>query len=145
MTVRVYLGEGAVLPEYQTEGSSGVDLRSTVDVEIEPMRAVLIPTGIHVELPEGFEAQVRTRSGLALKNSVIVLNSPGTVDSDYRGEVKVILFNLSDESFVVHKGDRVAQLVVCRYEKVKFEAVPCKEVLSDTSRGSGGFGHSGRK
>ena len=111
-------------------------------VELMPLQRKLIKTGIFIELPEGYEAQIRPRSGLALKNGITVLNSPGTIDSDYRGEIGVILINLSDISFVVNNGDRIAQMVICKYQKVLFNEV---NVLSLTERGEGGFGHSGVK
>ena len=119
-----------------------IDLRSAQTVELKAGEFKLIPLGIAMQLPEGYEAQIRPRSGLALKNGITVLNSPGTIDSDYRGEIGVILINLSDISFVVNNGDRIAQMVICKYEKVLFNEV---NVLSLTERGEGGFGHSGVK
>jgi dUTP pyrophosphatase len=136
-------GEGLPLPAYATTGSAGVDLCAAVDVElvIEPGMRALVPTGFAIALPGGFEGQVRPRSGLALRHGVTVPNAPGTIDSDYRGEVKVILMNLGAEAFSVARGDRVAQLIVAPVEHVEFEEV---EQLDDTDRGSGGFGHTGR-
>lgn len=132
------------LPRYSTPYSAGMDIRANVDapVIIKPLQRVLIPTGLFVALPEGYEAQVRPRSGLALKHGVTVLNTPGTIDADYRGEIGVILVNLGQEDFVVNDGERIAQMVVAKYEKADFMEV---EVLDDTERGDGGFGHSGVK
>lgn len=130
-------------PSYATEQSAGMDIRANLvePLTLAPLERKLIPTGLTIELPEGFEAQVRPRSGLALKHGVTVLNSPGTIDSDYRGEVGVLLINLSAEPFVVQDGERIAQLVVARHEQVIWEEV---NELSDTVRGAGGFGHTGR-
>lgn len=132
------------LPQYATTQSAGMDLRANLDASItlKPMERRLIPTGLYIALPEGFEAQVRPRSGLALKKGVTVLNAPGTVDADYRGEVGVVLINLSQEDFVVEDGERIAQMVIARHEQVMFEAV---EVLDETERGTGGYGHTGVK
>jgi dUTP pyrophosphatase len=131
------------LPNYQTDNSAGVDLQANINEEITllPLQRVLVPTGIKLALPEGYEAQVRPRSGLALKNGITVLNSPGTIDADYRGEIGVILVNLSNENFVIKDGERIAQLVITKYEKVRFEKV---EVLDETARGAGGFGSTGK-
>lgn len=131
------------LPAYATEGSAGMDLRANVEepVTLRAGERRLIPTGIYIALPAGYEAQVRPRSGLALKKGIGLLNSPGTIDSDYRGEVGVILVNLSQEDFVVHDGDRIAQMVIARYEQIRWKSV---ETLEDTERGSGGFGHTGK-
>ena len=130
------------LPTYATELSAGMDLRAnlTDPIVLKPLQRCLVPTGIFMALPEGYEAQVRPRSGLALKKGITVLNSPGTIDADYRGEIGVILVNLSAEDFVVEDGERIAQMVIARYEQVEWESV---EVLSETERGSGGFGHTG--
>lgn len=132
------------LPSYSTDGSSGMDLRAAVEnaVVIKPFETVLIPTNLSVEIPEGYEGQVRPRSGLAAKNFVTILNTPGTIDSDYRGEIKVILTNFGKEDFVVHRGDRIAQLVIAKVEKV--EIVEVNE-LNSTKRNDGGFGHTGVK
>jgi len=130
------------LPYYSTEHSAGMDLRANLieSLVLKPFERALIPTGIFIELPKGYEAQVRPRSGLAIKNGITVLNTPGTIDSDYRGEVKVILINLSNEPFTIMNGDRIAQMVIAKYEKITWIQV---EQLSDTERGSGGFGSSG--
>jgi dUTP pyrophosphatase len=131
------------LPNYQTDNSAGVDLQANINDEITllPLQRVLVPTGIKIALPIGFEAQVRPRSGLALKNGITVLNSPGTIDADYRGEIGVILVNLSNENFVIKDGERIAQLVITKYEKVRLQEV---EVLDETARGAGGFGSTGK-
>ena len=130
------------LPQYETQASAGVDLRAYVpnSIVLKPMERALIPTGLYLELPIGVEAQVRSRSGLALKKGISVLNAPGTVDADYRGEVGVILINLSQEDFTINDGDRIAQLVLARHERATFELV---ETLSETQRGAGGFGSTG--
>lgn len=131
-------------PAYSTEGSSGMDLRAAVEdkIIIKPFETVLIPTNLAVEIPKGFEGQVRPRSGLAAKNSVTVLNTPGTIDSDYRGEIKIILTNFGKENFTVNRGDRIAQLVITRVERV--EIIETNE-LEETKRNEGGFGHTGLK
>ena len=130
------------LPAYATTQSAGMDLRANLDspVTLHPMQRMLIGTGLHIALPEGFEAQIRPRSGLALKHGITVLNSPGTVDADYRGEIKVLLVNLSDADFVINGGERIAQMVIARHEKAVFEAV---DELDETERGEGGYGHTG--
>jgi dUTP pyrophosphatase len=130
------------LPSYMTPGAAGMDLLADVDepVGVEPGARVLIPTGIAIELPPGFEAQVRPRSGLALRHGVTLLNSPGTIDSDYRGEIHVLMVNLGDQSYVVRRGDRIAQMVVAPVVRAELRAV---DVLSDSRRGPGGFGHTG--
>jgi dUTP pyrophosphatase len=132
------------LPEYSTPLSAGMDLRAFLKepLVIEPMQRALIPTGLFIELPEEYEAQVRPRSGLAIKHGITVLNSPGTIDADYRGEIKVILINLSNEPFTINNGDRIAQMVIAAHETAEFVQV---EELSETQRGSGGFGHTGSK
>jgi len=137
-------GKGLELPHYATEGSAGVDLKAAVDesIIISPMDRKLIPTGLSVAIPEEYEAQIRPRSGLAFKHGITVLNTPGTIDSDYRGEVKVLLINLGKEDFVVERGMRIAQLVVEKYEKVQWNVV---ESLDDTSRAGGGYGSTGVK
>lgn len=134
---------GNTLPAYATELSAGMDLRADIaePMEIRPLQRAMVPTGIFIALPEGTEAQVRPRSGLAAKHGVTVLNSPGTIDADYRGEVKVILVNLSDTVFTVNPGDRIAQMVIARYEKAEWEEC---ESLDETSRGEGGFGSTGK-
>ena len=130
------------LPEYATEQSAGMDLRANIDapVTLEPLQRALIPTGLFMALPKGYEAQVRPRSGLAIKHGIGVLNAPGTIDADYRGEIKVILVNLSAEPFTINDGDRIAQMIIARHETITWQ--PATE-LSETERGTGGFGHSG--
>lgn len=132
------------LPQYATPQSAGMDLRANLEepIILRPLERRLIPTGLHIALPAGYEAQVRPRSGLALKKGITVLNSPGTIDADYRGEVGVLLINLSQEDFVVNDGERIAQMVIARHEQGEFEAV---EVLDETERGDGGYGHTGVK
>ena len=133
-----------LLPAYATGQSAGMDLRANLDqpVRLAPMQRCLIPTGLYIALPAGFEAQVRPRSGLAIKKGITVLNSPGTIDADYRGEICVILVNLSTEEFVIEDGERIAQLVIARHEQAAWQPV---EVLDETERGAGGFGHTGKK
>jgi dUTP pyrophosphatase len=132
------------LPAYETEQSAGMDLRANMDeaIALGPLERALVPTGLFIALPPGFEAQVRPRSGLAAKQGITVLNSPGTVDADYRGEIKVILVNLSNETVQINDGDRVAQLVIARHEQAVWQAV---EVLDETARGAGGFGSTGKQ
>jgi dUTP pyrophosphatase len=132
------------LPKYATPQSAGMDLRANLEepIILRPLERRLIPTGLHIALPAGYEAQVRPRSGLALKKGITVLNSPGTIDADYRGEVGVLLINLSQEDFVVNDGERIAQMVIARHEQGEFEAV---EMLDETERGEGGYGHTGVK
>ena len=131
------------LPHYATEGSSGMDMRAFLqeDVVLQPLERALIPTGLFIELPEGFEVQVRPRSGLAIKQGITCLNSPGTVDADYRGELKVILINLSNEPQTICSGDRIAQMVLQKVEKINWQPV---NTINDTKRGAGGFGHTGK-
>lgn len=130
------------IPGYVTAMSAGMDLTANLDapVEIKPLQRVLIGTGLFIELPEGYEAQIRPRSGLAINKGITVLNSPGTIDADYRGEIKVILINLSDQPFIINDGERICQMVVQKHERVKWEVT---EKLNETARGSGGFGHTG--
>jgi dUTP pyrophosphatase len=132
------------LPSYQTEHSAGMDLRANLEapVTLKPLQRALIPTGLFIELPEGHEAQIRPRSGLAYKHGISIVNSPGTIDADYRGEIKVLLVNLSDQDFVVEDGERVAQMVVARYERVEWSEA---QALTDTERGAGGYGSTGTK
>ena len=132
------------LPAYATSQSAGMDLRANIEepIELQPLERRLIPTGLFMALPDGYEAQVRPRSGLALKHGITVLNTPGTIDADYRGEVGVILVNLSNTPFTIEPGERVAQMVIAKYEQATLEEV---EVLDETERGAGGYGHSGRK
>jgi dUTP pyrophosphatase len=145
--VKVTLEIGVSLPEYKTQGSAGADLRAhfadsqNCTLQIEPGKRAIVSTGLRIQLPEGFEGQVRSRSGLALEHGVVCLNSPGTIDNDYRGELKVILANFGEKPFVVSEGDRIAQLVVAPVSHVEFSRMEC---LEDTKRGSGGFGSTGR-
>ena len=144
MKIRVVNISEHPLPEYATVQSAGMDLRASTSepVVLKPMGRRLIPTGLSIALPEGYEAQVRPRSGLALKKGITVLNAPGTIDADYRGEIGVILINLGSDDFVINSGDRIAQLVIARYERCEFEEV---DALDETDRGDGGYGHSGVK
>ena len=132
------------LPTYATALSAGMDLRANIDEDITllPMQRQLVPTGLYIALPEGYEAQIRPRSGLALKHGVTVLNTPGTVDADYRGEIMVLLINFSNEPFIVKDGERIAQMIVAKHEQVNFELT---ETLDETERGAGGYGHTGLK
>lgn len=134
-------GDGLELPSYQTAGAAGMDVCAAEDATLESGATKLIATGFSIALPEGFEAQLRPRSGLALKFGITLLNAPATIDADYRGEVKVILTNLGDASFEVRRGDRIAQMVIARYEKISWQEV---ESLDETARGIGGFGHTGK-
>lgn len=132
------------LPKYATELSAGVDIRANIEnpIIIKPLGRCVVPTGLYIALPVGYEAQIRPRSGLALKKGITVLNSPGTIDADYRGEICVILANLSSEEFIVEDGDRIAQMVIASYQQVEWDVV---ETLDSTERGGGGFGHTGQK
>jgi len=138
------LSKRVTLPKYETDGSSGLDLAAFIDknIEIKPGKSEIIPTGLAVAIPKNFEIQIRPRSGLAAKNQISVLNTPGTVDADYRGEIKVILINLSNKSFIVERGLRIAQMILCPVVKAKLREV---DTLEDTRRGSGGFGSTGVK
>ena len=142
MKVRIINKSDNPLPEYETSGSAGLDLRAYLKepIALKPLQRVLVPTGLYIELPEGFEAQVRPRSGLALKKGLSVLNSPGTVDSDYRGEIKIIIINLSNETTILNTGERIAQMVISEVERIILVEV---EELNETKRGEGGFGHIG--
>ena len=144
MKIRIVNKSKHELPQYATPLSAGLDLRANIDspIILGPMERCLVPTGLFMALPAGYEAQVRPRSGLALKRGITVLNSPGTIDADYRGEVCIILVNLSTEPFTIEDGERVAQMVIARHEQAEWEVT---EVLDETERGEGGFGHSGRK
>lgn len=144
MTVKVLNKSGNPLPEYATALSAGMDVRADIDapVVLGPLHRAIVPTGLYLEIPAGFEVQVRPRSGLAAKKGVTVLNSPGTIDADYRGELKVILVNISDEPFTVEPGERIAQIVLARHEQIEWEEA---ESLSDSQRGEGGFGSTGTK
>lgn len=142
MTVQIINKSKHPIPSYETEQSAGMDLRANIDASItlKPLERTIIKTGLFIALPPGFEAQVRPRSGLAVKKGITVLNSPGTVDADYRGEIGVILVNLSNEDFVIQDGERVAQLVIAKHERVTWQEV---DLLSETERGTGGFGSTG--
>lgn len=142
MEIKVINKSNNPLPTYSTEFSSGLDLRANLDNDlvIKPLQRVLVPTGLFIELNEGYEAQIRPRSGLAIKYGITVLNTPGTIDTDYRGEIKIILINLSNEDFTIHHGDKIAQMVIAKFEKADLKIV---DSLSETVRSDGGFGHSG--
>lgn len=144
MKIKIINKSRHALPEYATTQSAGMDLRANLSapVTLRPLERALIPTGLYIALPEGYEAQVRPRSGLAIKKGISIVNAPGTIDADYRGEICVVLINLSNEDFVVEDGERIAQMVIARYEQAEFEAV---DVLDETERGSGGFGHTGKR
>jgi len=144
LTVKVINQSKHALPEYATSLSAGLDLKANLNetINLKPLQRALVPTGLFIELPEGFEAQIRPRSGLAFKHGITVLNSPGTIDADYRGEVKVLLVNLSDAEFQINDGERIAQMVVARHENVKWESAGN---LNESERGAGGFGSTGKK
>ena len=144
MKIRIVSKSNHPLPAYETEHSAGMDLRAFTGgpVILKPMERKLIPTGLYIEIPIGYEAQVRPRSGLALKHGITVLNSPGTIDADYRGEIGVILINLSDSEFTVNDGDRIAQMIIAGHERAELVQT---DIIGNTARGDGGFGHSGRK
>lgn len=143
MKINIINKSGLALPQYETAHAAGMDMRAfvTEEIIIKPMQRILVPTGLHIELPVGYEAQIRPRSGLAYKHGISIVNSPGTIDADYRGEIKVLLINLSDTDFVVNNGDRIAQMVIAKHETVSWESA---EELSDTARGEGGYGHTGK-
>ena len=143
MNIKIVNKSSNELPEYSTQHAAGLDLRANLTdaVILEPLERKLIPTGLYMELPVGFEAQVRPRSGLALKKGITVLNSPGTIDADYRGEIKIILINLSQEEFIINHGERIAQMIISAYKQVEWEEV---FQLEDSERGEGGFGHTGK-
>jgi dUTP pyrophosphatase len=142
MNIRIINRSKNGLPAYETLHAAGMDLRADLEqtVTLKPMERKLIATGLHIELPEGFEAQIRPRSGLAFKHGIGIVNSPGTIDADYRGEIKVLLINFSDQAFEINTGDRIAQMIVARHEKVNWEQV---EILNETIRGTAGYGHTG--
>jgi dUTP pyrophosphatase len=144
MKINVINNSGHALPNYETIASAGMDLRATnaTPITLRPLERAIVNTGLYIELPIGYEAQVRPRSGLAIKKGITVLNSPGTIDADYRGEIGVILVNLSNEDFVVEKGERIAQLVIAKHERAEWDEV---DVLGETARGAGGFGSTGTK
>tara|TARA_B100001996_G_C18523103_1_gene540025 strand:- start:356 stop:790 length:435 start_codon:yes stop_codon:yes gene_type:complete len=131
-------------PVYKTEGSAGLDIRANIDkkITLKPIERIAVPTGLHIELPKNTEAQIRPRSGLSLKHGITVLNTPGTIDSDYRGEIKVILINLSDQDFEINDGDRIAQLILNKIAQISWQNI---QVLTETNRGGGGFGSTGKK
>ena len=143
MKVKIINKSAFPAPEYATELSAGMDLKANIQeaVELRPLCRAMVPTGLHIALPEGYEAQVRPRSGLAARHGITVLNTPGTIDADYRGEIKVILVNLSDTPFTINPGERIAQMVVARHERVEWEET---EELDETARGEGGFGSTGK-
>ena len=144
MKIKIVNNSKHSLPAYETISSAGMDLRANINepIALKPLERFLVPTGLFIELPIGYEAQIRPRSGLAFKKGVTVLNSPGTIDADYRGEIKVLLINLSNEDFVVQDGERIAQMIIAKHEKAEWEAT---ETLLETERGAGGFGSTGRK
>ncbi|MBE6247565.1 MAG: dUTP diphosphatase [Bacteroidales bacterium] len=144
MKVKIVNRSGFPVPFYATELSAGMDLKAAIEepVELDSLERAMVPTGLFIELPAGYEAQVRPRSGLAAKHGITVCNSPGTIDADYRGEIKVILVNLSKDKFVINPGERIAQMVIAKYEKIEWEEV---EQLGETERGAGGFGSTGVK
>lgn len=142
MNIKIINKSNNSLPAYETLHAAGMDLRANLEETkfLKPMERALIGTGLSIELPEGFEAQIRPRSGLAFKHGIGIVNSPGTIDADYRGEIKVLLINLSDQVFEIKHGDRIAQMIIARYERANWEQV---ETLNETSRGAGGYGHTG--
>lgn len=142
MRIKVMNKSNYPLPKYNTKGSSGMDLYANIDksVVLKPLDRILVPTGLYISIPNGYEAQIRARSGLSLKHGITLANGIGTIDSDYRGEIGVILINLSNEEYTINKGDKIAQLVLTKYEKVEFEEV---NSLDNTERNDGGFGHTG--
>ncbi len=142
MKIKVVNKSKHKLPEYSTKLSAGIDLRANLDIplNLKPMQRALVPTGIFIELPQGVEAQVRSRSGLAINKGIMVLNTPGTIDADYRGEIMVILINLSEDNFVVKDGERISQMIITRHEKIEWKKV---KTLEGSIRGDGGFGHTG--
>ena len=143
MNIKIINKSEHALPQYETAHAAGMDMRAFIESEItiKPLQRILVPTGLHIELPIGYEAQIRPRSGLAYKHGISIVNSPGTIDADYRGEIKVLLVNLSDTDFVVNNGDRIAQMVIAKHETIGWEEV---DGLSDTARGAGGYGHTGK-
>lgn len=144
MKVKIINKSQHPLPEYATPYSAGVDLRANIEnsITLKPLERTMVPTGLYLELPQGYEAQIRPRSGLAAKHGLTVLNSPGTIDADYRGEIRVILVNLSNDNFVINNGERICQMVIAQHAQVVWEEV---DSISETERGDGGFGHTGKK
>ena len=143
MNIKIINHSSHPLPAYETAHAAGMDLRAftPAQITIKPLQRLLVPTGLHIELPIGYEAQIRPRSGLAFKHGIGIVNSPGTIDADYRGEIKVLLVNLSDTDFIINDGDRIAQMVIAKHETISWESVV---ELSDTARGEGGYGHTGK-
>ncbi len=143
LTIKIINKSEHPLPQYETSGSAGMDLRAfiTDPVTLQPLERALVPTGLFIELPQGFEAQIRARSGLAIKRGLTMLNSPGTIDSDYRGEIKCIVVNLSNQTQVIAPGERIAQMIIARYEQIQWQEV---DLLEETERSSGGFGSTGK-
>ncbi|MFD0750565.1 dUTP diphosphatase [Mucilaginibacter calamicampi] len=143
MTIRIINKSKNSLPAYETLHAAGMDLRANLETSVllKPLERKLVPTGLFIELPEGFEAQIRPRSGLAYKHGISIVNAPGTIDADYRGEIGVLLVNLSDQDFEINPGERIAQMVVAKHERVDWQEV---ETLAETTRGAGGFGHTGK-
>lgn len=144
VSIQIVNNSTNTLPAYETNGSAGMDIRANLEepVKLKPLQRTLIPTGLFIELPHGYEAQIRPRSGLAIKHGITCLNSPGTIDSDYRGEIKIILINLSDEEHIIQHGDRIAQMII--HQTIKADWIEVK-VLNESKRGAGGFGHTGNK
>ena len=144
MNIEVINQSKHALPQYATAYSAGLDLRANITepIELKPLERILVSTGLYIALPQGYEAQIRPRSGLAFKNGITVLNSPGTIDADYRGEIKVLLVNLSHETFLIHDGERIAQMVIAKHEQIQWQETT---ILSETTRGAGGFGHTGKQ
>ncbi len=141
--VKIVMEDGVELPKYETEGAAGLDVRAKLEepIILKPLERTLVPTGIRMAIPNGYEIQVRPRSGLALKHGITLLNTPGTIDSDYRGELKIIVINLSNENYTINNNERIAQIVLNKFEKIDYEVVL---ELDDTERGTGGFGHTGK-
>lgn len=147
MKIKVFNNSTNELPQYATPQSAGLDLRANIqqDIVLNPGQRTLVPTGLHIQLPVGYEAQIRPRSGLAIKHGITCLNSPGTIDADYRGDVGVILINHGTETFVIKQGERIAQMVIAKHETAEWESVESMDQLEDTERGSDGYGHTGVK
>lgn len=145
MEIKIYNESNNPIPKYQTKGASGVDLYANLSesIELKSLERTTIPTGIYIEIPSGYEAQIRARSGLALRHGLALPNGVGTIDSDYRGEIKVLLINLGKESVIINHGERIAQMIFTKYERAEFKLVESKEALEETERDEGGFGHSG--
>lgn len=143
MEIKIVNKSAHALPAYETQASAGMDLRANLNepITLKPLQRTLVPTGLFIELPIGFEAQIRPRSGLAIKSGITLLNAPGTIDADYRGEIKVILANLSDQEFIIKNGERIAQMVIAKHETAEWIQV---DQLNETARGAGGFGHTGK-